>query len=156
MNAGRAKRVMGSAVLGALVFGTWAFGVNFSSPEHRMTAAFAQGLFSFFFSIVVMSITEATYELLAGRRWQVPLAIAVPVATAAGTAFLIHTAAHTPSIFLTLLGPTSIGAIYQTIYVLNLKRATERNRGTSPGAARPRDVTDAVHPGVPGRARRPS
>ena len=136
MNAGRTKRVMGSAVLGALVFGAWAFGVNFASPEHRMTAAFAQGLFSFFFSIVVMSITEATYAILAGRRWQVPLAIVVPVAIAAGSAFLIHTAAHTPSIFLTLLGPTSIGAIYQTIYVMNLKRVTERSRASSPDATR--------------------
>jgi hypothetical protein len=139
MNAGRIKRVLGSAVLGALVFGTWAFAVNFAYPEHRVASALAQGLFSFFFSIVVMSITEATYAFLAGRRWQVPLAIAVPVATSAGAAFLIHTAAHTPSIFLTLLGPTLIGAIYQAAYVINLHRATQRSRAmpAKPAAASP-------------------
>jgi hypothetical protein len=127
MNPGRIARVLGSAVLGGLVFGTWAYVVNFAYPTHRLTSGLSQGLFSFFFSIVVMSITEATYALLAGRRWQVPLAIAVPVATAAGSAFLIHTAAHTPSILLTLLGPVLIGAAYQTAYVSNLHRETRRH-----------------------------
>jgi hypothetical protein len=130
MNAGRIKRVLGSAVLGGLVFGSWAYAVNFAYPTHRLTSGLSQGLFSFFFSIVVMSITEATYALLDGHRWQVPLAIAVPVATAAGSAFLIHTAAHTPSIFLTLLGPTLIGAAYQTAYVLNLHRGQRDSKRT--------------------------
>jgi hypothetical protein len=127
MKGGRVGRVLGSAVLGALVFGTWAYAVNFAYPTHRLTSAVSQGLFSFFFSIIVMSITEATYSLLAGRQWRVPLAIAVPVATAAGSAFLVHTAAHTPSIFLTLLGPTLIGSAYQTAYVVNLHRGTRRD-----------------------------
>jgi hypothetical protein len=52
----------------------------------------------------------------------VPVAIAAPVATSIGCAALIHLAAHTPSIVLTLLGPGLIGTAYQTAYVLNLRR----------------------------------
>lgn len=136
MNNERVHRVLGSAALGLLIFGTWAYAVNFAYPEHRLSSAFTQGVFSFFFSIVVLSITEASYAMLAGRRGQVPLAIAIPVATSAGCAFLIHLAAHTPSIFLTVLGPTLIGAMYQTAYVLNLHRET---RWSGPGGlGRPR------------------
>ena len=123
MNPHRVRRVLGSAVLGFAIFGAWAFVVNFHYPDRRLVSALSQGLFSFFFSLVVMSITEGTFEALAGRRWQVPLSIAVPSATSIGCASLIHLAAHTPSIAMTLLGPALVGTAYQVAYVLNLRRA---------------------------------
>lgn len=122
MNRARIKRVVYSAFLGLLVFGAWAYAVNFDHPDRRLISAMSQGAFSFVFSLVVMSITEGTFAFLAGKRWQVPLSIAVPVATSIGCAALIHLAARTPSIVLTLLGPGVIGAAYQTAYVLNLRR----------------------------------
>jgi hypothetical protein len=122
MNAARLKRVVYSSLMGLVVFGAWAYAVNFDHPDRRLTSAISQGLFSFSFSLVVMSITEATFAWLAGRRWQVPLSIAVPSATSIGCAALIHLAAHTPSIVLTLLGPGLVGTAYQTAYVLNLRR----------------------------------
>jgi hypothetical protein len=123
MNRQRLRRVVGSALLGMAIFGSWAYGVNFDHPERRLVSALSQGLFSFGFSLVVLSITEATFAALAGRRWQVPLAIAVPTFTSVACASLVHLAAHTPSIVLTLLGPALIGTAYQTAYVLNLRRA---------------------------------
>ena len=122
MNIARIKRVVYSAVMGLVVFGAWAYAVNFHYPERRLTSALSQGMFSFTFSLVVMSITEGVFAWMAGRRWQVPVAIAVPVATSLCCAALIHLAAHTPSIVLTLLGPGIIGTAYQTAYVLNLRR----------------------------------
>ncbi len=122
MNRHRLRRVLGSALLGMAVFGAWAYGVNFDHPERRLISALSQGLFSFGFSLVVMSITEATFSVLTGRRLQVPLAIAVPTLTSVVCASLVHLAAHTPSIVLTLLGPTLIGTAYQVAYVLNLRR----------------------------------
>ena len=148
MNADRMKRVLRASVLGLLVFGTWAFVVNFAYPDHRLKSAVSQGLFSFFFSIVVMSITEAVYVLLAGRRWQVLLAIVVPVATSIGCAALIHLAAHTPSIAMTLLGPAVIGSAYQTIYVRGLRRGQRRSCEAA------RDEPDRDRPaGVQARSR---
>jgi uncharacterized integral membrane protein len=148
MNFARIKRVSASAVFGLAIFGAWAYAVNFHDPERRLTSAVSQGMFSFFFSLVVMSITEGIFALLAGRRWQVPLAIAVPVATSVGCASLIHLAAHTPSIVLTLLGPALIGAAYQTAYVLNLRRraASMRPRGTFGSADARADRIGAADP----------
>lgn len=134
MNAALVKRVLRSALLGMLVFGGWAYAVNFAYPDHRLASALSQGMFSFFFSIVVMSITEAVYAMSIGRRFQVPLAIAVPVATSIGCAFLIHLAAHTPAILMTLLGPALIGTTYQTIYVLDLHRGQRSPRDGTPSA----------------------
>jgi hypothetical protein len=125
MNSARLRRVFLSSVMGFVVFGAWAYAVNFRFPEHRLTSAISQGLFSFTFSLVVMSITEATFAWLAGKRWQVPLAIAIPAATSIGCAAMIHIAAHTPSIFMTLLGPGVVGTAYQTAYVLNLRRKAQ-------------------------------
>jgi tellurite resistance protein TehA-like permease len=122
MNRARTRRIVYSAVLGFIVFGAWAYAVNFHDPAHRLTSAFSQGVFSFTFSLVVMSITEGTFAWLTGKRWQVPVSIAVPVATSVGCAALIHLAAHTPSIVPTLLGPAVVGTVYQTAYVLNLRR----------------------------------
>jgi hypothetical protein len=122
MKLARIKRVVLSAVLGLIVFGAWAYAVNFHYPERRVTSAISQGIFSFTFSLVVMSITEAVFVWMAGKRWQVPVSIAVPVATSVGCAAAIHLAAHTPSIVLTLLGPALVGTAYQTAYVLNLRR----------------------------------
>jgi hypothetical protein len=122
MNRARIRRIVFSAVMGLVVFGAWAYAVNFRYPERRLTSALSQGIFSFTFSLVVMSITEATFAWTAGKRWQVPVSIAVPVVTSVGCAAAIHLAAHTPSIVLTLLGPALVGAAYQTAYVLNLRR----------------------------------
>jgi hypothetical protein len=122
MNAARIKRVVYSSLMGLLVFGAWAYVVNFDYPERRLTSAISQGMFSFTFSLVVMSITEGTFAWLAGKRWQVPLSIAIPAGTSIACAALIHLAAHTPSIVLTLLGPGVVGTAYQTAYVLNLRR----------------------------------
>lgn len=121
-NRARLRRILFSAVMGLMMFGSWAYLVNFHDPARRLTSAISQGLFSFTFSLVVMTITEGTYALLAGRRLQVPLAIAVPVATSVGCAAAIHLAAHTPSLAMTLLGPALVGAAYQTAYVLHLRR----------------------------------
>jgi hypothetical protein len=122
MNPARIKRVLFSAVMGLLVFGAWAYAVNFHDPERRLTSALSQGAFSFTFSLVVMSITEGTFAWMAGRRGQVAVSILVPVATSVGCAAAIHLAAHTPSIVLTLLGPALVGSAYQTAYVLHLRR----------------------------------
>jgi hypothetical protein len=122
MNPARIKRVLFSAVMGLLVFGAWAYAVNFHDPERRLTSALSQGAFSFTFSLVVMSITEGTFAWMAGKRGQVAVSILVPVATSVGCAAAIHLAAHTPSIVLTLLGPALVGSAYQTAYVLNLRR----------------------------------
>jgi hypothetical protein len=137
MNAQRIRRVLASAVLGFFVFGAWAFAVNFGYPERRLTSALSQGVFSFAFSLVVMSITEATFALLSGRRWQVPLSVAAPVLTSTACAAGVHLAAHTPSIVLTLLGPTLIGAVYQTAYVLNLRRVSKAAHAGSTADAPP-------------------
>jgi hypothetical protein len=128
MNGIRLQRVLGSALLGLAVFGTWAYCVNFEYPERRLTSALSQGVFSFVFSLIVMSITEATFAVLAGRRLQVPLAIAVPVLISIGCASLIHLVVQTPSIVLTLLGPALLGTAYQTAYVLNLRRLAASTR----------------------------
>lgn len=128
MQRERARRVVVSALLALVVFGSWAYAVNFHDPGRRLVAALSQGLFSFAFSLVVMSITEATYARLAGRRWQVPLAVAVPVGTSVVGAALVHLAARTPSPGLTLLGPALVGAAYQTAYVLHLRRRDDRSR----------------------------
>src|SRR5690606_29678457 len=122
MNLARSRRVLGSALLGMAVFGTWAYVVNAGHADHRLTSALSQGGFSFVFSLVVMSITEGTFAALAGRRLQVALAIAVPTAISLGGASLVHLAAHPPSILLTLPGPARVGTSYQTAYVLNLRR----------------------------------
>ena len=86
MNRNRVRRVVGSALLGMAIFGLWAYGVNFDHPERRLVSALSQAMFSFGFSLVVMSITEATFAALAGRRLQVPLSIAVPALTSVGCA----------------------------------------------------------------------
>lgn len=117
---------MYSAAVALVVFGAWAYAVNFHDPEHRLTAAVSQGMFSFTFSLIVMSITEGTFAWMAGRRWQVAVSIAVPVTVSVTGAALIHLAAHTPSIMLTLLGPALAGCAYQTAYVLNLRRQSRR------------------------------
>lgn len=122
MNSARFKRVFYSAVMGFAVFGAWAYAVNFHDPAHRLTSALSQGVFSFTFSLVVMSITEGTFVWSTGKPWQVPVSIALPVVTSVGCAAAIHLAAHTPSIVLTLLGPALVGTAYQTAYVLNLRR----------------------------------
>jgi hypothetical protein len=129
MNLARIRRVVLSAVMGLVVFGAWAYVVNFHDPERRLTSALSQGIFSFTFSLIVMSITEATFAGMAGKRWQVLVSIAVPVATSVSCAAAIHLAAHTPSIVLTLLGPALVGTAYQTAYVLNLRRQDE-DQGT--------------------------
>lgn len=128
MNVNRLRRVVGSALLAFVVFGAWAYWVNFDYPEHRLRSAVSQGIFSFGFSLVVMTITEATFAILAGRQGQVPFAIAVPTLTSVTCAFLVHLAAHTPSILLTLLGPALVGTAYQTAYVLNLRRQAALTR----------------------------
>jgi hypothetical protein len=122
VNIARIKRVVYSAVMGFIVFGTWAYAVNFHYPARRLTSALSQGMFSLTFSLVILSITEATFGWLAGKRCQVPVSIALPVATSVSCAAMIHLAAHTPSNALTLLGPALVGTAYQTAYVMNLRR----------------------------------
>lgn len=140
MNGRRVRRILGSGVLGFAAFGAWAYGANFDYPSHRLASALSQGTFSLFFSLVVMSITEATFAMLAGRRWRVPLSIAVPVLTSVAGGALIHLAAHTPSIVLTLLGPSLIGAVYQTVYVLKLRCEAASTRAPSSEPSRRRRV----------------
>jgi hypothetical protein len=111
-----------SAILGALVFGSWAYAANFDFPDHRLHSALAQGTFSFFFSFVIVALAELVFGLLAGRSFQVTLSIALPWATSVVGGYLVHRAAHTPSIGLTILGPAAVGLIFGTFYVLNLKR----------------------------------
>lgn len=122
MNSNRLRRMLLSAILGALVFGSWAYAANFDFPSHRLHSAMAQGTFSFFFSFVIVALAELVFGLLAGKSFQVPLSIGLPWATSVVGGFLVHRAAHTPSIGLTLLGPASVGLLFGTFYALNLKR----------------------------------
>ena len=50
--------------------------------------------------------------------------------------YLVHRAADTPSIGLTILGPAVIGLIFGTLYVLNLKRLRVANTSRSTGRFR--------------------
>jgi len=122
MNSARIRRMVLSAALGALVFGSWAYAANFDFPSHRLHSALAQGTFSFFFSFVIVALAELVFGLLAGKAFQVVLSIAVPWATSVIGGYLVHLAAHTPSIGLTILGPALAGLVFGTFYVLNLKR----------------------------------
>lgn len=122
MDSARLRRMLLSAILGALVFGSWAYAANFDFPSHRLHSAIAQGTFSFFFSFVIVALAELVFGLLHGRSLQVALSIGLPWATSVAGGYLVHRAAHTPSIGLTLLGPATVGLIFGTFYVLNLKR----------------------------------
>jgi hypothetical protein len=113
-----------SAILGALVFGSWAYAANFHFPSHRLHSALAQGALSFFFSFVVVALAELVFSWLAGRSFQVLLSIGIPWVTSVTGGYLVHRAAHTPSIALTLLGPASVGLVFGTLYVLNLRRTS--------------------------------
>lgn len=122
MDAARFRRMLISAILGALVFGSWAYAANFDFPAHRLHSAIAQGAFSFFFSFVIVALAELAFGLLAGKAFQVALSIALPWATSVAGGYLVHQAADTPSIGLTILGPAAVGLVFGTFYVLNLKR----------------------------------
>ncbi len=144
MIGARIRRVVVSAGLAAVVFGSWAYGVNFHDPAHRFGSALAQAGFSFLFSLVVMSLTEATFALLAGRSFQVPVAIAVPVGVSATGAGLVHAAMHTAAIGMTLSAPLLIGTAYQAAYGLALKRREAGEAG--PRAERDRAPVAPVTP----------
>ena len=96
--------------------------MNFDFPSHRLHSALAQGTFSFFFSFVIVALAELVFDLLAGTSFQVELSIAVPWATSVAGGYLVHRAAATPSIGLTILGPAVLGLVFGTVYVLNLRR----------------------------------
>ena len=141
MKSARWRRMLLSAILGALVFGSWAYGANFDFPSHRLQAALAQGTFSFFFSFVIVALAELVFGLLAGKPFQVALSIAVPWATSVAGGYLVHRAAGTPSIGLTILGPALVGLVFGTFYVLNLKRiGPPRRPATSDGTSRDRPL----------------
>jgi len=122
MNSDRFRRMSISAALGAVVFGTWAYVANFNFPDHRLHSALAQATLSFFFSFVVVALAELVFSRPHGQRGQVALSIAIPWTTSVVGGYLVHRAAHTPSIGLTLLGPASVGLVFGTLYVLNLRR----------------------------------
>jgi hypothetical protein len=141
MDTARLRRMLVSAVLGALVFGSWAYAANYSFSDHRLQSALAQGAFSFFFSMVVVGLAEWVFARLTGRAFQVTLSIAIPWVTSVVGGALVHLAAHTPSIALTLLVPGTVGLVFGTLYVLNLKRvhtATRSRAAASQGAIRAR------------------
>ena len=124
MNSARLRRMLLSAILGALVFGSWAYAANFNFPHHRLDSGATQAALSFFFSFVVVALAELVFSVLAGRSLQVALSIGLPWTTSVVGGYLVHRAAHTPSIALTLLGPASVGLVFGTLYVLNLKRTS--------------------------------
>lgn len=122
----RSRRMVFSAVLGALVFGTWAFFANFDVPERRAIAAMTQAAFSFFVSFVVVALAELLFVLLEGRRLQLLLSIALPWASSVTGGYLVHRAAHTPSVGMTLLAPATAGLVFGTLYVLRLRQLARR------------------------------
>lgn len=122
LHPARLGRMLVSALLSALIFGSWAYAVNYDFPTHRLHSALAQAAYSFFFSMPVVGFAEWIYARLRGRAFQSWLSIAVPWATSLGFSALVHLAAGTPSIALTLLAPASIGLVFGALYVLNLRR----------------------------------
>lgn len=139
MHTDRLRRMFVSAVFGAAVFGSWAYVVNYRFPDHRLHSALAQGAFSFVFSTVVVALAELIFARLRGRAFQVVLSIAIPWASSVVGGALVHLAAHTPSIALTLLAPGTVGLVFGTLYVLNLKRVSgaTRSRAAASRAATP-------------------
>ena len=110
-----------AATAGLLVYGSWAFFINY---EHGTLAALkaglTQGSYSFVLTLSMAFLMEWLFQLSEQPRVQFSLTFFVTCLLLYSTSWGINALAGTPEIFLTILPGAILGTIYTLSYTLTL------------------------------------
>lgn len=132
----RSKTLRGflAAAGGFLIYGSWAFFINY---EHGLPAAikagFTQGGYSFTLTLTMAFYMEWLFGLSGNPKWQFSLTFVTTCLLIYCTSWGVNALAGTPKIFLTILP----GAVFSTLYTLTYTLALFKLRRVALTAARP-------------------
>ena len=115
-------RSLVSALVGAVVYGSWGFAANYSvSLSKTQTVALAQGTFSFVLSLLLTGALERLWR----RFRSVSIATCIALAVTYPLVILVHVCVGTPRIIVTMAPGTLMTGIFVVLYLLNLRRVSK-------------------------------
>jgi len=110
-----------AATAGFIVYGGWAFFINY---DHGLTAAFkagaTQGSYSFTLTLGLSFLMEWLFQLSDQPRLQFSLTFITPCLLIYCTSWGVNVLTGTPEIFLTILPGATISTLYTLSYTLAL------------------------------------
>lgn len=116
-------RGIAAGILGFIVYGSWAFYVNF---QHGLTsgvqAGIVQGTYSLALTLSTTMLMEFLWVSFQSIKGQHVLTIAMTSVITFATAYSINWIFDTPEILLTIFPGFLIGLLYTIFYVFSLKR----------------------------------
>jgi hypothetical protein len=114
------RRMFITGVLSAIIYGAWAYYVNFGLPT-AVASALVQALGSFVGGCLVAGFVEFTFGIT-NKPWRFPIAAFGPYALTLLTYALAHKLVGTPDIFKTIILNIVVGTPYFALYCVKLER----------------------------------
>ena len=115
------NRMIGSALLSALTWGSWAFIANYESFSVALTAGSSQGVVSFITTLIGSFLLELLFNVLGASYRAMGLSVLIVSSISLLAMVCVHIAAHTPNIVLTILPVYIVVVSYCTFYLLGLR-----------------------------------
>jgi hypothetical protein len=120
---------MTSAVLGAVLYGSWAVTANGSHGCARaLRAGLTQAMLTFTLTLVVTALMEVLHRLPRRPASRVAAAASGAFALATTCSLSVHTLLGTPEILRTAGPLLAIGVVFNVLYALNLERVVASRR----------------------------
>jgi len=119
----RSKTLRGllAGTAGFVIYGSWAFYINF---DHGLAAALkagaTQGSYSFTLTLIMSFIMEWLFQLSDQPKVKFSLTFFITCLLIYSTSWSINALAGTPEIFLTILPGATISTLYTLSYTLTL------------------------------------
>jgi len=117
----RTLRGLLAATAGFIVYGGWAFFINY---DHGLTAALiagaTQGSYSFTLTLSLSFLMEWLFQLSDQPRLRFSLTFITPCLLIYCTSWGVNVLTSTPEIFLTILPGATISTLYTLTYTLTL------------------------------------
>lgn len=115
------RRMFITGVLSAIIYGAWAYYVNFGLPT-AAASAMVQAVGSFVGGYLVAGLVEFTFGITS-KPWRFPTAAFVPYALTLLTYALAHKLVGTPDIIKTIILNIVVGTPYFVLYCVKLERS---------------------------------
>lgn len=110
-----------SAVLAALIWGSWAYYINDGSIVRKLYSAAAQGVSSFSFTLLFIIVLAKLYHYFPKKPIFFLLPTFIAISLAAIILVSVHLLVHTPNILYTIAPSLSISVIFSIVVTLKLK-----------------------------------
>lgn len=114
------KRMLITGILSAILYGLWAYYVNYGLPT-VLASSIAQAVASFFGGYLVAGVIEFTFGITS-KPWRFPISAFVPYGITLALYALIHFFVGTPDILSTIMPNIIIGTPYFVLYVMKLEK----------------------------------